>query len=423
MSQRDITQTAQPRPAGSAPQTRPRPLFVETLSIPAFRYLWFSNGLTGMGVQLRAMVVAWLVLEMTGSTMWMGMTNGLPTTAIVIFSLLGGVLADRTNRRTLLMWSRITLAALSFLMALLVTLGLIEIWQSIVLVILAGGFNALDLTVSRALVFDVVGKQKILSASSMNTMAISLGNILGPTIAGVLIARAGVDAALYLLFAAYLVSFVVLIRVKGSQPTAQPKRASIARDLAEGFRYIQSAPIIASLLALGALAPMATIYIAMMPIYAREVLSTGAQGFGLLVAAWGLGGIIGSVFLTVKGGKGHKGLIVFGSGLALGVLMIGFAYSQVFPISFALTAGFGFFAMVWLNSVNAVLQTVVADEMRGRVIGIFTMAPQLMTLGWLLGGAMEVLMGSQTTLVVSGGFVIAFSLLVLSRSPGLIRID
>ena len=103
--------------------------------------------------------------------------------------------------------------------------------------------------------------------------------------------------------------------------------------------------------------------------------------------------------------------------------MIGFAYSQVFPISFALTAGFGFFAMVWLNSVNAVLQTVVADEMRGRVIGIFTMAPQLMTLGWLLGGAMEVLMGSQTTLVVSGGFVIAFSLLVLSRSPGLIRID
>jgi MFS family permease len=376
-----------------------------------------------MGVQLRAMVVAWLALEMTGSTMWMGLTNGLPTASIVAFSLLGGVLADRTNRRTLLMWSRITLAALSFLMALLVTLGLIEIWQLIILVILAGGLNSLDLTVSRALVFDIVGKQKILSASSMNTMAISLGNILGPSIAGVLIARAGVDAALYLLFAAYLVSFIVLIRVRGFQPTAQPKGSSITRDLAEGFRYIRRTPIIASLLALGALAPMATIYIAMMPVYSREVFSTGAQGFGFLVAAWGLGGIIGSVFLTVKGGIGHKGIIVLGSGLALGVLMIGFAYSRVFPISFALTAGFGFFAMVWLNSVNAVLQTVVSDEMRGRVIGIFTMAPQLMTLGWLLGGAMEVLMGSQITLIVSGGFVIAFSLLVLSHSPGLLRID
>ena len=158
MNQRSVTQTAGSGKAEGAPQTRPRPLFVETLSIPAFRCLWFSNGLTGMGVQLRAMVVAWLALEMTGSTMWMGLTNGLPTASIVAFSLLGGVLADRTNRRTLLMWSRITLAALSFLMALLVTLGLIEIWQLIILVILAGGLNSLDLTVSRALVFDIVGK-------------------------------------------------------------------------------------------------------------------------------------------------------------------------------------------------------------------------------------------------------------------------
>ena len=396
---------------------------MEVLSIPSFRYLWFSNGLTGMGVQLRAMVVAWLVLEMTGSPMWMGVTNGLPTVAIVVFSLIGGVLADRTNRRALLMWSRITLAALSFLMALLVTLNLIQMWQLIVLVVLTGGLNAFDLSAARALVFDIVGRQRILSASSMNTMAINLGNILGPSIAGVLIARSGVDAALYLLFTAYLVSSVALFRVRSPRPTAQRKGSSIGRDLTEGFKYIRGTPIIAALLALGALGPMATVYFAMMPIYTRDVFSAGAQGFGILMAAWGLGGIAGSVFLTAKGDIGHKGLIVLGSGLAIGVLMIGFAFSRVFPISFALTAGFGFVAMVWLNSVNAVLQTVVADEMRGRVISIFTMAPQLMSLGWLLGGAMEALMGSQMTLVLSGSGVIVFSLLVLSRCPGLMRID
>ena len=176
-----------------------KPAFLDILSIRPYRLLWFSNGLTFMGIRIQDMAVAWLVLEMTGSKLWVGIVNGLPALAIILFSLMGGVLADRSDKRSLLSWSRITLAGLTFLMAFLITTGAIGLWQLMVIVFVAAGVYGADMPISRTLIFDYVGRERLLSAISLNSMIMDVGAIAGPWVAGMLIADVGVDAALYLL--------------------------------------------------------------------------------------------------------------------------------------------------------------------------------------------------------------------------------
>ena len=287
--------------APAVPFPRQRPAFLDILSIRAFRYLWLSNGLTFMGARVQELAVAWLVLEMTDSKLWVGVGNGAPTLPVIFFSLLGGVLADQTDRRVMMIWSRLTLAVLTFLAAFLVTTGSIELWQLMVIVVLAVGVMALDLPAASTLVFDVVGKGRLLSANAMSSIVVNLGTILGPTAAGVLIANAGVGTALYLLSAAYLVSFAALFMIKRSECAESRKHGRILQDLAQGFSYIRRTPRVAWLVSLGATLPLAGIFMSMVPIYARDVLQIGPEGMGVLMATYGVGSLIGSVSLSVPG--------------------------------------------------------------------------------------------------------------------------
>ena len=202
--------------ASAIAQPKQRPVFLDILSISAFRYLWLGNGLSFMGMRVRDMAVAWLVLEMTNSKLWVGLVNGLPTVSIILFSLIGGVLADRTDRRVLMLWSRLTLASLTFLSAFLIATGTLQLWHLIIIVVLAVGVNTQEMSTSRTVMLDIVGKGRLLGATSLNSMAMDIGAIAGPAIAGVLIADVGVDAALFMLGGVYLLAFASLLFIRGS---------------------------------------------------------------------------------------------------------------------------------------------------------------------------------------------------------------
>ena len=322
------------------------------------------------------MAIAWLVLELTDSKLLMGVTNSLSALPIIILSLFGGVISDRFDRRTILIRSRIALMGLSFLTAFLITAQVVELWHILLLVVLAGGVVAFDWPTAQTIVYDAVGRERLLNAVSLNSIASNLAGIVGPSVAGILIAVSGVDAVLYCLGGAYLVAIVGLRFVRLKTPARQNRRASTLRDLSEGLTYVQRTPHILWLLFLGCLVIFVGVYYMMVPVYAMEVLDEGAKGMGFLMGAYGAGGLIASASLAIMGNVKHQARIVVLASVIYGLVMLVFAFSTNFRLSLMCTFVMGIGAMYWVNNMNTLMQTSVPEEMQGRVMSIFRITKQ-----------------------------------------------
>jgi MFS family permease len=242
-----------------------RPAFLEILGLRSFRYLWLGNGLSDMGEKTLSMVIAWLVLEMTDSTLWVGIVNSIPAISVVLFAVLGGILADRTDRRILVMRTRLILAGLTFLAGALVTSGAIELWHMMAIVLLVGCANTIDLPTARTLIFDVIGKANLLSANSMNSMARNLGFIVGPMVVGAMIGHWTVDAALYLLSGTYLIAFLAMLRVRTSPQSQRDEKPHVLIDLMAGIGYIRETPTVGWLIVLAFTLPFAGVFFGSSP--------------------------------------------------------------------------------------------------------------------------------------------------------------
>ena len=216
------------------------------------------------------MAIAWLVLELTDSKLLMGITNSLSAVPIILLSLIGGVISDRFDRRSIMIRSRVALMGLSFLTAFLITAQVVELWHILLLVVLAGGVSAFDWPAAQTIVFDAVGRERMLNAVSLNSIANNLASIVGPSIAGVLMAFSGVGAVLYCIGGVYLVALAALLFVRLKTPARQDQRASALRDLAEGLTYVRRTPHVAWLLFLGCLIIFAGVLLMMLPVYARD---------------------------------------------------------------------------------------------------------------------------------------------------------
>ncbi|MCI0438820.1 MAG: MFS transporter, partial [Chloroflexi bacterium] len=370
-----------------------RPAFMQIFSISSFRFLWLGNGISYMGEKGLDVAVAWLVLEMTGSQMWMGIIKGVPALSIVFFSIAGGVLADRNDKRVLLMKARLGLACLVFAAAVLVSAGMIELWHLVLVVMLFIGTNTIDIMNSRTLVFEVVGKGSLLSATSLNSIARNLGTIAGPFLVGIVIARFSVDAALYVICGVYLAAFATLLKVKiGSlasvsvkSKTKDARQAHPLMELAEGFAYIRRTPQAAWLIAIAATLPFAGVYFGMIPVYAKDILNVGAEGLGMMMAMFGVGAVISSAAMSVRGNLPKKGLLMVVTGLIFGAGMLALAFSPSYPLTLVSIVFTGAAGVFWMNTTNTLIQTSAVQEMRGRVVSIFMMGVQMMSLGWLIG--------------------------------------
>ena len=377
-----------------------KPVFMEILGISSFRRSWFSNGLTFFGLRVQEMAIAWLVLDMTGSKLWSGLVNGLPAFAIVFFALAGGVLSDRNDRRTVLAWSRLTLASLMFISAFLVTTGTIGMWQVIVIAVLGAGVYAMDMPIARTLVLDQVGKERLLRATSLNSIAMDVGAIAGPWVAGMLIADLGAGAALYMLSGSYFVAFAILFFNRPSN-TREPLRVNPFRTLVEGLTYIRRTPRIRRIVSLAGTPAMAGVFFSMMPIYARDILDVGASGLGMMVATYAVGAMLGSVAMTIRGEINNLGKAVATAAVVYALMLPVFAFTRSFEVALAAIFVTGIASTFWKNASGALVQLSTAEEMRGRVMSVFGLGVQMLTLGWLIGGVLSTLLGNEATLVLA----------------------
>jgi MFS family permease len=394
------------------------------LAIPGFLQLSLGNALSqSFAMRIQGIAVAWVVLEMTGSRMWLGIVNGAPAISIVLFSLLGGIVADSRDSRRVLIAVRSALAASAFIACVLISTGQVRIEHLIIYVLLAVGLSAIDLPVGRTLTLHAVGPARLMNANAFQSIGQNVVTIAAPISMAALIGAFGAGAAFAVLGVGYVLGALLLTTLRASAPPARPRDSRPIANLIAGLAYVRSTPVVAALVSLGFLLPFAGVYFAMVPVFARDVLSVGAGGLGLIVGSFSAGSLIGSIQLTATVRMQRRGFKVAVLGALFGVAMIAFALSHSFLLSCAISLAMGWIAANWQNLLTTMVQTESAPEMRGRALSVFTMGFQLASLGWLIGGLTASAIGPEAAVVIAGAGFAGFSTLVFALSKAARAVD
>ncbi len=387
-----------------------------------FRLYFFGQSLSLLGTWVQQVAMSWLVYRMTGSAFLLGVTAFASQIPILIFAPLGGLWADRFDRRKLLIASQALALVQALALALLTYMELIEVWHILVMAALLGVVMATDTPIRQSFVSELVpGKQDLPGAIAMNGFVQNAGRMIGPTVAGILIAISS-EAFCFLANGMSKVAVIVVIalmQIEGH--TAKAASASLWHGLKDGAHYAAKLVPVRILLPIVALVSfMATPYQALMPIFAAEVFQGDARMLGFLIGAAGLGGSSGLIYLASR--KDVRGLarhIVFGAALA-GVSLMVFAESKLLWLSLFAIMLTGFGIILVGMGVSMIFQTIVADEKRGRVMSFFTVAFLGMSpLGSFAAGSLAHVIGAGHTLFIGGVCCVAGAIALARQLPRL----
>jgi MFS family permease len=360
------------------------------------------------------MAQAWIVLDRTDSATLMGLVNAMPGLAIISISLIGGALADRTERWQLLWRTKFVIASMALLTAILLTANVLEWWHLIPISLMTGSMFALHNPTSQAFAVDVVGRERLVSASSLNTAISMTATIAGPSVGGALLLL-GFDVAFYVLSGLYVFSAIMIYRVRTRHVPA-PSGRNMFADIKIGIKYAYRTPIIRSLLILGSSAIFMGMMQPAIPVKVKEILGLGEVGYGVMLGLSGVGALIGSAIVFTFSNKLRKGYMLIFAMIVLNTSTALFAVApNIFLSGVAMTIqGLAFAA--WMVSVPVLLQTTASEEMRGRVMSLYFMTVLTHQLGWLIGGVGIEWFGIQTTLFIgiTGSVIVAGSAIVLT---------
>jgi predicted MFS family arabinose efflux permease len=385
-----------------------------------FRLLWIGTILSHIGDELQLISVSWLVMLITNSPVLMGVANvfqGLPR---LFFGILGGLIADRQNRRTLLIIYTTCQTILAFFFAFLVLSGKIQFWHILVLLPLFGFFNAVYSICRQVYVYDIVGKDDLMNSLAVQSSGMNLANIIGPSIAGILIAVWGVGWCILI----NAISFIpILISIFMMSPLPdQPKKAaskkSALSDLGDAFAYLKKDTTILLLFLVSfSFFTFGLQVQIIMPLFARDVLHMGAQGYGFLIAAMGAGAMFSGVTMASIGDIRRKGHYLLLASFAYGMLLILFSLSHWFYLSLSIIFFVGAMDMLAKTVNQTLIQLLVLNELRGRVMGIYTLSKGFKPLGGFLMGAGASLFGAPLALSIGAGLCMFVALSLIVKAP------
>lgn len=386
-----------------------------------YRLFFCGQTLSIIGNWVQQIAMAWLVYRLSESAWLLGITGFAGQIAILLLAPFGGLWADRFDRYRLLLLTQALSALPPVVLAVLAYTGLIEIWHVVAMALLAGIINAIDTPIRLTFTTEMVSRDDLPSAIAMNALMQNAGRMIGPTVAGGLLA-VSTEAFCFVVNALskmFIVGTVLMIHVAPRK--VSPSAASPLQQLREGVAYAWNLLPARWLLPMVAtISFMVTPYQTLMPIFAAEVFEGGAGLLGFLMAAAGCGGVIGMLALASR--KDVRGLtrwITFAS-LSAGVGVTIFALSPWLPLSLLAIAVTGFGIVVNGMSVSTMLQTIVDDRMRGRVMGLFSMCfLGMYPLGSLAGGALAERIGAPATLAIGGACCSIAALLLWRRMPAL----
>jgi MFS family permease len=389
--------------ATSREATKPWRYTVETLRVPHFGALWTSNLLYFTAWSAQSVVLQWLVTSLTDSRTLIGAVGFVQGAVVILSSPFAGVAVDRLRRRNLLMFGRLCLAAVLGVIASLVWLGVIAIWQLFVAIGIAALISSLMNPATQTYVLDVVPVERAQSAVSLNAAGSVTGQTVGPMAGALLVAALGFAGA-YGVIALGVVAAALLLGVnpiRGESDHATPN-VNVLRELREAIRYVmQHRPLAMALLACS-LSIFNGALMVMRPVFARHVLEVGSEGYGALAASFGMGGMIAALGLAARPPLRRPGLVIAWSMLGFSALIVlySFAFSYKYVLVVELLSGF--VGQLWMVSTFTGVQMAVPENMRGRVMGLVFMIVNTALLGALGIGILADHVGDQLAMGIFG---------------------
>ncbi len=349
------------------------PRTVRALRHRNFRLYWSGQVVSLIGVWMQIVAQGWLVYRLTDSELMLSLVNFIGLVPVVPISLLGGVISDRLPRRRLILVAEIVLLIQALVLATLTWLGLIEVWHIIVLSFVLASAAAVEQPARLAFIVDVVGKEDLTNAVALNSGVYNIARIVGPAIAGILVAGIGEAGCFFVNGATFVPVILALLAIRLPARAGLTQRLQVGGSLLNGLRYTWETKTIRSLMIIVALSSFLTLpYIVLMPVFAEDVLRVGSDGYGFLMTAVGGGAILGAVAVAnVHSGRRGRWLIV--SNIVAPGLLALFCLSTAFPLSLALAMLVGGANAVRQTLANSLIQIETAEPYHGRVMSIFNL--------------------------------------------------
>ncbi len=394
------------------------------LQYPNYR-LWFMGQLVSLvGTWMQITAQSFLVFELTRSTAYLGYVGfaaGIPSW---IFMLYAGVIADRVARRTLLLITQSTMMLLAVILAALTFSGLVQPWHIVALALVLGTANAFDAPARQVFAFELVERKDLTNAIALNSSMFNLGSVVGPTVAGLTYAAFGAAWCFALNGLSFVAVIVALVLMRLPAIAQKPRTHSALAQLKEGVRYTFAHPLLPTLIALpGVTALFGSAYATLLPAWAVDVLRGDATTNGLLQSARGAGSLFGALVIGSLGHLGMRGRWLTIGSIVYPILLLGFAAVGSLPLSLVALVGIGWSGMVLFNMANTLVQSHVSDELRGRVMSIYTLTFfGGMPLGALWAGALAQYIGAPLTVVVSAVISLLCAVFFWVRVPQLRRL-
>ncbi|HSJ55258.1 MAG TPA: MFS transporter [Anaerolineae bacterium] len=410
-------------PGGPPRRTSRWPRTLRALRHRNFRLYWSGQVASQVGTWMQIVAQGWLVYRLTDSPLMLGLVTVVGLVPVVPVSLLAGVLSDRFSRKKLIIGTEVVLMLQALVLAYLTWAGIVQVWHVIVLSFVLGGASALEQPARLAFVIDTVGKEDISNAVALNSSVYNAARIVGPAVAGLLVAWVG-EAGCFLINGvsyAPVILAMLAIRLPARKPVKE--KLQVMGSLASGFRYTWNMRTIRSLLLIVALSSFFTLpYITLMPVFARDVLAAGPEGLGFLMTGVGVGAIAGAlVVANVESGRRGKWLVI-GNLLGPAFLLL-FCLSQSFAVSFVVVALVGASNAIRQTLANSLIQLNTADHYHGRVMSLFNLLFNGMSRTGALGvGAVAEVTGVPLALGASAVISLILGVVMLRGMPEVVHL-
>lgn len=392
------------------------------LSHRNYRVFWLGAFLSNTGTWMQAVAQGWLVLQLTNSALWLGIDAFVATAPGFFLTLAGGVFADLVDRRRLLLYTQVVAGVAAIALATLVWTNQITVWMVLAFSFVTGCCMALAGPSYQAMTFDLVGREDLANAVALNSSQFQLSRVVGPVFAALGFKFFSLAGCFFLNGLSFVAVVVALRMVHFKDATkfvhSVKDRRALWRDLIDGFRYVRNRPRVFSLLSISAINSLfGAAYITLIPIFARDIFHLGASGLAWMMGVAGAGAFAGALVLAYLGDFKRKGWSVLGGALGFGVFLIAFAQATHLVWSLIFLFGVGFTIVTSVAVTNTLLQQLVTDAMRGRVMSMFILSfIGTMPIGNLLAGAVSQRYGAPFALAGGGVCIIIYVTVVAIRN-------
>jgi MFS family permease len=374
-----------------------------------------------IGTWMQNVAQAWLVYRLTHSELLLGTAWFCAQIAVFVLGPLGGLAADRFSRRNVVIVTQTLSMVQAFVLAALTLTGRVQVWHVLVLAGLLGVINAFDMPGRQALVIQMTSKEDLINAISLNSATFNSARVVGPAIAGLLLAVVG-EGTCFLINGFSFLAVIGSLTAMRIPPAAPSAREPVWRHLVDGFRYASRNSAVRRVLALMAAATLSSMPgLVLMPFFADDIFHRGSRGLGILMGAMGVGAVVGTLTLARRTRLTGLGRVMAVSGLTTGACYVAFALSPFFYLSLAIMPLVGYSVMRQMASANTTIQTLIPDEYRGRIMALYSMTVVgLGPFGSLAAGALAGRIGARATMGTGGVLAFASSLVFawyLRRDP------